>query len=143
MNNGFDDANVGDGLGSDPADEQGTAEQFDQDEMEEVVSYPPDRALASEEASQANANGELPPDSVAEREWRLEPEVDPHAASMAGANTAGGRLVGELLDDAPRPGGLAEPEHRDDSVAELGEPSLGMQIQRCFSAASDQKPSIG
>jgi len=62
--------------GPDAGDEQATAEAIDEDELEATADdYPPDAALASLEAAQPLPNGEVPPDSVAERSWREEPEV--------------------------------------------------------------------
>ena len=79
---------------SDQFDDQDVAEELDEDALDdrELEEYPADRGLASLEATVVTDTGDVPLDSVAERDWREEPEDD-------GRPSDRGRPVVELVDD--------------------------------------------
>jgi len=117
--------------GIDPTDEQATAEALDGSELgtaddDYPIDYPPDHALASEEARAPIETGDVPMDSLEERIWREEPDqlppddgtmvelVEPHAdagldpdfadasgAELAHQPTDDGTLVADGLDADP------------------------------------------
>lgn len=98
--------------GIDPSDEQATAEALDGSELGDPdddypEDYPPDRALASEEARALTDLGDVPADSLEERIWREEPDQLPP--------DDGPRV--ELLE--PHPDAGFDPDFADDSLGEV------------------------
>jgi hypothetical protein len=125
--------------GIDPTDEQATAEALDGSELDASnddypSDYPPDHALASEEARVPIDTGDVPADSLEERIWREEPDqlppddgpgielVEPHADAGFDPDFADASIgeVGHVpLDDGTSTAEGVEYDRSDQPAEEL------------------------
>jgi len=114
--------------GLDVDDDQAVAEELDDDRFDDdMIGYPPDRALASLEATAPIETGDVPQDSLEERLWREEPDdltradeaveiLEPHPDAAYDTDFAASsrfELAEEPTDDHELVGQIVDPDGSD------------------------------